>query len=225
MKIAVLGGSFNPIHLGHAMLADSVLKECGFDKILFVPTYIPPHKQMNSAVSPEQRLEMVRLFCESSCIDGVQKFFAEDCEILRGGTSYTVDTLSYISEKYKDELDGSKPAFIMGQEVASQFYKWKNPEKIAALADILIARRNPEKNGIKTEISKNTPSGNYSEDYADESYLENFPYRHLFVENPVFPVSSTEIRARIALGKSWRYLVPEAVFQYIISNNLYGKQK
>ncbi len=225
MKIAVLGGSFNPIHLGHAMLADSVLKECGFDKILFVPTYIPPHKLMNSAISPEQRLEMVRLFCESSCIDGVQKFFAEDCEILRGGTSYTVDTLSYISEKYKDELDGSRPAFVMGQEVASQFYKWKNPEKIAALADILIARRNPENNGIKTEISKNKPSGNYSEDYADESYLENFPYRHSFVENPVFPVSSTEIRARIALGKSWRYLVPESVFQYIISNNLYGKQK
>lgn len=225
MKIAVLGGSFNPIHLGHAMLADTVLTEYGFDKILFVPTYIPPHKQMDSAVSPEQRLEMVRLFCRSSCLDGVQRFFAEDCEILRGGTSYTVDTLFYISEKYKDELDGSRPAFVMGQEVASQFYRWKNPEKIAGLADILIARRNPDHNGIKTEISRNRPSGDYSEDYADESYLEKFPYNHSFVENPVFPVSSTEIRARIALGKAWRYLVPEPVFQYIISNNLYGKRK
>lgn len=225
MKIAVLGGSFNPIHLGHAMLADTVLTECGFDKILFVPTYIPPHKQMNSSVLPEQRLEMVRLFCESSCSGGVQKFFAEDCEILRGGTSYTVDTLSYISEKYRDDLDGSRLAFIMGQEVASQFYKWKGPEKIAELADILIARRNSEKYEIKTESVKNKPAGNYSEDFTDKNFLENFPYRHSFVENPDFPVSSTEIRSRIALGKAWRYLVPEAVFQYIISNNLYGMQK
>ena len=224
MKIAVLGGSFNPIHLGHAMLADTVLKEYGFDKILFVPTFIPPHKQMNSAVLPGQRLEMVRLFCESSCFGGAQKFFAEDCEILRGGTSYTVDTLSYISEKYRDELNGSKMSFIMGEEVASQFYKWKEPEKIAGLADILIARRNPEKNGMRAECARNKPAGNYSEDYTDKDYLENFPYRHSFVENPEFPVSSTDIRERIALGKSWRYLVPEPVFQYIISNNLYGSK-
>ncbi len=225
MKIAVLGGSFNPIHLGHAMLADIVLTEYGFDKILFVPTYIPPHKHINSEVLPEQRLEMVRLFCKSSCLGGVQKFFAEDCEILRGGTSYTVDTLSYICKKYEDELNGSKPAFVMGQEVASQFYKWKEPEKISELADILIARRNSEKNKITAEITKNTPAGNYSEDFTDKEFLENFPYRHSFVENPDFPVSSTEIRTRIALVKSWRYLVPESVFQYIVSNNLYGKQK
>lgn len=225
MKIAVLGGSFNPVHIGHAMLADVVLNERGFDKILFVPTFIPPHKQMNSSVLPEQRLEMVRAFCRSSAFGGKQKFFAEDCEISRGGTSYTVDTLSYLSEKYKNELAGEKLSFIMGQEVAAQFYKWKNPERIAELADILIAARKPDSSGVETKNHQNKPFGNYSADYEDESYLENFPYRHSFVENPVFPVSSTEIRARIAAGKSWRYLVPEAVFQYIISNNLYGMKE
>lgn len=225
MKIAVLGGSFNPLHVGHAMLADSVLNEYGCDKILFVPTCVPPHKLMSSSVSPEQRLEMVRRFCASSVFNGRQKFFAEDCEIARGGTSYTVDTLRFISEKYKDELAGEKPGFIMGQEVAAQFCKWKNPEEIARLADILIARRHPDNNGIRTEETKNRPCGNYSEDYKDECSLENFSYKYSMIENPVLPVSSTEIRARIALGKAWRYLVPEEVFQYIISNNLYGKQK
>lgn len=224
MKIAVLGGSFNPVHIGHAMLADVVLHECCFDKVLFVPTFIPPHKQMDSSVSAEQRLEMVRAFCRSSACDGNQKFFAEDCEILRGGTSYTVDTLSYLSEKYRNELAGEKLSFVMGQEVAAQFYKWKNPERISELADILIAARKPDSNSVETKNHRNKPSGNYSADYEDESYLEKFPYRHSFVENPVFPVSSTEIRARIAAGKSWRYLVPEAVFQYIISNNLYGSK-
>ena len=77
---------------------------------------------------------------------------------------------------------------------------------------------------MRAECARNKPAGNYSEDYTDKDYLENFPYRHSFVENPEFPVSSTEIRERIALGKSWRYLVPEPVFQYIISNNLYGSK-
>lgn len=223
MKIAVLGGSFNPLHVGHAMLAETVVKELGFDKVLFVPTFIPPHKIMNTAVSPEQRLEMVRSFCKESNANKESHFFCEDCEIVRGGISYTSETLLYITEKYKSELNGTKPAFIMGQEVAAQFYKWKNPEKVTELADILIASRVPEKCDFVMDDFKNIPSGNYSEDYSDESYLRNFPYKYAPVKNLVFPVSSTEIRTRIALKKAWRYLVPEAVFQYIISNNLYGK--
>lgn len=224
MKIAVFGGSFNPIHVGHAMLAETVVKELGYDKVLFVPTYIPPHKQMSSLVPAEVRLEMVKQFCASSCINGKQHFFAEDCEIKRGGISYTSETLEFLAEKYKHELNGEKLAFVMGQEVAAQFYKWRNPEKVADFADLLIASRMPEKNGINTSETRNKPSGIYTEDYEDESYVFNFPYKHKFVGNPIFPVSSTEIRARIMQGKAWRYLVPEAVFLYIISNNLYGKK-
>lgn len=225
MKIALLGGSFNPLHIGHAMLADTLVTEFGFEKILFVPTYIPPHKIMNTKVTAEERLEMVENFCRKSIHNGNQLFFCEDCEIKRKGTSYTVDTLEYITEKYKVELAGNKPAFVMGEEVASQFYKWKNPERVAELADLYIAFRKPEANGVDLKSNKNQPFGNYSEDYSDESYLKFFPYAYTLVNNPVFPVSSTEIRARVACGKAWRYLVPEAVFQYIDTHNLYGNEK
>lgn len=225
MKIALLGGSFNPLHIGHAMLAETVIKDMGYDRVLFVPTCNPPHKQMNTSLSAEKRFEMVKAFCDSSLIDGKQYFFAEDCEIKRGGISYTSDTLEYITEKYAQELEGTKPAFIMGQEVASQFYKWRNPEKVASLADLLIAHRHPDNNGIETKLFANKPSGNYTEDYSDESYLEHFPYAYKVIENPVLPVSSTEIRARIATGRAWRYLVPEAIFGYIVENKLYSEKK
>ncbi|MCR5494151.1 MAG: nicotinate (nicotinamide) nucleotide adenylyltransferase [Treponema sp.] len=222
MKIALLGGTFNPLHIGHCMLADTVVKELGYDKVLFVPTYIPPHKVLNTKVSPEERLSMVKSFCDSAETDGKRIFEAEACEIERQGVSYTIDTLRYVIDSYK--LD-SRPAFIMGQEVASQFDKWNNSKGVAEIADLIIARRHPDNNGVDVKGFSNTPSGAYLEDYKDQSLLDNFPYKYTLLENPIFPVSSTEIRSRIANGKSFRYLVPDAVFQYICENNLYGIKK
>ena len=202
------------------MLADTVVSELGYDKVFFVPTYVPPHKTLNTTVTPEQRLGMLRAFCDASAVQlgGRRVFEVEDCEIRRGGISYTSDTLEYFATHYK--TDG-KPAFIMGQEVAAQFDKWHNSAKVASLAELIIARRHPDNNGVRVEGFVNTPSGDYAADYADQSLLEHFPYEHRLLENPVFPVSSTEIRSRIATGKSFRYLVPEAVFQYICENGLY----
>lgn len=222
MKIALLGGTFNPLHIGHCMLADTVIRELGYDRVFFVPTYIPPHKMLNTSVTPEERLEMIRVFCDSAADGGKRIFESEACEIQRGGVSYTYDTLKYVCECYK--LD-EKPAFIMGQEVAAQFNKWRSPEKIAELADLIIARRHPDNNGVSVKGFENIPSGDYAEDYSDQSLLDNFPYKYMLLENPIFPVSSTEIRTRIATGKSFRYLVPESIFRYICENRLYGFQK
>lgn len=222
MKIALLGGTFNPLHIGHCMLADTVIRELGYDKVLFVPTYIPPHKVLSTAVSPSLRLAMVKAFCDSAVSDGRRFFEAEPCEIERGGISYTIDTLRYVIQAYG--LD-ERPAFIMGQEVAAQFNKWNNSAGIVQIADIIIARRHPDNNSVDVSGFANAPAGAYIEDYKDESLLDNFPYEHIMLENPVFPVSSTEIRSRIANGKSFRYLVPDAVFRYICENNLYGAEK
>lgn len=222
MKIAVLGGSFNPLHIGHAMLADSVIHDLGFQKVLFVPTCIPPHKIIDKTVSDIQRFEMVKAFCDDANQKGLGVFEAEDCEIVRKGISYTSDTLDYLTKKYKKELEGQKLYFIMGEEVASQFYKWHEPEKVASLADFLIARRHPDNNGVVTEGFENKTSGDYKKDYSDDSYLKNFPYNHTFLENPIFPVSSTEIRSRIYGGKAFRYLVPEKIYSYIVEKKLYG---
>ena len=90
MKIAILGGSFNPIHIGHCMLAESVIKDLGYDKVLFVPTNLPPHKMLNNAPSAQERFNMVKAFCDTN-----SRFDAESCEIDRGGVSYTFDTLQF----------------------------------------------------------------------------------------------------------------------------------
>ena len=115
MRIAVFGGSFNPLHNGHAMLADTIVKELHYDKVLFVPTFIPPHKIVNESIAAEHRLGMIKAFSHS-VPDNV--FVAEDCEIRRGGVSYTFDTLTFLAEKYKNLLDG-KLSFVMGDEVAA----------------------------------------------------------------------------------------------------------
>ena len=214
MRIALLGGSFNPLHIGHAMLAETVVTEFGYDLVLFVPAFIPPHKEMNGAVSAEDRLNMIKTFC---CDE--KRFIAEDCEVIRGGISYTYDTLTYIIEKYKDRIDG-KPAFIMGQENAGEFDKWFHAKEIAQVADLIIAHRHPDNNNIDTCTFCNKPSGAYTGAFVSDD--TNFQYPHLMLANPLLPVSSSEIRARIAQKKSWRYLVPGPVFEYIISHQLYG---
>ncbi len=216
LKIALLGGTFNPLHIGHAMLAETAVKELGYDKVLIVPTFIPPHKILSNAVSPEDRLGMVRAFCTVS-----EHFTAEPCEITRGGVSYTYDTLQYVAVRYKDVLEG-KPALIIGQETAAEFDKWYRAADVARTADIVIARRYEDGDGVDTAAFRNKPAGAYTGGYVFDSAAGTFPYPHIMLENPVITVSSTEIRARIAEGKSWRYLVPEPVFQYIIERKLYG---
>ena len=100
MKIAVLGGSFNPIHVGHLVLADEVCSTLGYDRVLFIPAFVPPHKEMTGGFSARDRLEMTRLACE-----GDERFETESCEIDRGGVSYTYDTICYLEEKYSSELE------------------------------------------------------------------------------------------------------------------------
>ena len=217
MKIAVFGGSFNPLHIGHAMLADTIITELGYDKVLFVPTFITPHKVLGGTVTSQQRLEMVQTFC-ASIADG--RFEAETCEFDRGGVSYTSDTLEFLTNKYSGQLDG-KLAFVMGDEVAAEFHKWRNPQKVSDLADLIIVHRYPDVKAMETSLYDNKPTGDYKGDFSVRFDLKNFGFPCIYIENPMLPVSSTDIRRRISEGKSFRYLVPPAVFDYIIENNLY----
>ena len=220
MRIAILGGTFNPLHIGHCMLAETVVKELHYDKVLFVPSFIPPHKQMNGNVLPCQRFEMVDAFCKSVSGGGDTVFSADDSELRREGVSYTYDTVLSVIEKYGSMLTG-KPALVMGQESAEQFYKWHRADEIARLTDLVIARRHPDNNGVDVSRFENRPVGSYTVDFSEGS-LRQFSYPHIMLDNPLLPVSSTEIRGRIATGKAFRYLVPEAVFQYIKEHKLYG---
>lgn len=218
MRLAIIGGSFNPLHIGHAMLADTMIKERRYDKILFIPTCVPPHKQLSGGITTEQRVGMVKAFCES--VPG-NVFECETCEIDRGGVSYTVDTLEYIVKKYDGELEG-KPALLMGSEMASEFYKWYKPQRIVELADITIVPRYPDILNNSGKY-KNKPSGAYAGDFKTEFDKDKFGFDFVLLEDPMVPVSSTQIRTRVSEGKSFEYLVPAAVYKYIVNNQLYKK--
>lgn len=229
MKIAIFGGTFNPLHSGHALLAETLYRDSGFDKVLITPTATPPHKIISNSITAEIRFNMVKAFCDeynSNC--ETLPFIAEDCEIARGGTSYTCDTVEYILKKYGSLID-RKIALVMGQETAAQFHKWLKADAIAKDCDILIARRHPDHSNIDTSAFENKSIGDYTSDF---SIIENsardidktFPYPHRMLENPLLPVSSTQIRSRISRQLAFRYLLPNAVYQYIITHHLYGYQ-
>lgn len=215
MKIAMLGGSFNPIHIGHLILADSVCKNLGYDKILFVPTANPPHKELSCDVASSDRFEMTRL-----AVFGDGRFEAEGCEIERGGVSYTYDTICFLEQKYASVLTG-KIGLVMGEDLIADYDKWYRAPELAQKADLILAVR-PKDSELKAEF-QNSPTEKYGKKPMQGVNRENFPFPHKIVENPRIELSSSEIRQKIAEDGAWRYLVSERVFEYIIERNLYAK--
>ncbi len=212
MKIAVLGGSYNPVHLGHLILADCVCKELGYDKVLFVPVYNPPHKEMADAASPEDRLAMVR-----KAVEGDNRFEAEDFEIRKQGISYTWDTICALEDKYKGRLT-DKIGLIMGQDLAVHFNLWKNADLLAEKCQLILAVR-PD-SYVKSTGSINKAVGGYEEEISFNP--ENFKCNYIKVFNPEMAISSSDIRDRIKDGRAFRYLVSDGVFNYIRDRKLYG---
>lgn len=134
MKVAIVGGSFNPPHIGHLILAEEVLSAGVCDRVVFVPAHIPPHKQPQRDPGAELRLEMLR-----ESIRGWPELEVDTCEILRQGISYTVDTLELFASRQGIE---GKPRLVIGDDLAPDFLEtWKNPARILELADILVAHR------------------------------------------------------------------------------------
>ncbi len=220
MRLAIYGGSFNPVHCGHLAVADTAL-ELGYDKILFVPTFIPPHKQLSGSVSPSSRLAMLE-----AAIAGNPKFEIEPCEIQRGGISYTIDTVRFLKEKYRGDLRG-KIGLIIGQEIAAEFGKWKNSDEVAAFCDIIIANRKNFGDRRQACSATNKPRGDFVGGVDAQGHFmdideSKFKWGHVELKNLILSFSSTDVRNRIAQGKSWRYLVPPAVYDYIVANRLYG---
>lgn len=215
MKIAVLGGSFNPVHIGHLILADCVCSELGYDKVLFVPCYNPPHKEMADAASPEDRLEMVKELVKAD-----DRFEAEDFEIVQKGISYTWDTVCYLEEKYKDQLT-DKIGLIIGFDLAAHFDKWKNARELSQKARLILAVRSDDYKKNGSDTSQNVAKGDFAEDTADFS-IKDFKYDFVEVHNPQIALASSEIRDRIKSRRAWRYLVSDSVFEYIKKRNLYG---
>ena len=195
MRLAVLGGSYNPIHIGHLMLADAVALRYGYDTVAFVPAFLSPFKDGHSGCTAEDRLAMVKL-----AIADNPAFYCEPCEIQRQGVSYTIDTLKFLKKKFP-QCEG-KIGLIIGDDLLEGFSGWREAEYIPDYANIIVGNRIIDR---------------YSTEQADTA--GKIP--HLRVDNALLPVSSSGIRAAIQEKKSWRYLVPSAVYSYIKEHKLY----
>ena len=197
MRLAVLGGSFNPVHMGHLFLADAVLSALGYDRVILIPAFQSPFKIGVEAASPEDRVAML-----AASITGDPRLIIDDCEIRRGGVSFTVDTLADIIARYRPE---GKPGLILGDDLASAFDKWRKPDEIAEMADIIIARRLAEK---RPQVFEAASAG--------------FPYPCKVLDNEIMDVSSRQIREKIRGGENWRSLVPSGARYIIEDRALYG---
>lgn len=191
MRLAILGGSFDPVHNGHLSLAAAVHSLLHYDKILLIPSNISPHKLGLTPVSSEHRLQMLHL-----AIEGRDYLHVENCELSREGVSFTIDTLQYLTNKYVQKIEG-KIGLIIGSDLVSGFSSWKDSSLIPEYADIILGCR---------------PG-------SDPSVLFDFP--HIDLENTLFDISSSMIRHKISCGAPWSSLVPNSVYRYIVKYGLY----
>jgi nicotinate-nucleotide adenylyltransferase len=136
MRVAIIGGTFNPVHIGHLFLAAEVRAAFGYDRILFIPAHHPVHKKVVEEIGPQRRLEMVRLAIRPYPWLGV-----DDVELRRGGNSYTIDTIHQITRPLT--LDG-RLGMVIGDDLAANFHTWREPRALAELVDIIVAHRTAE---------------------------------------------------------------------------------
>lgn len=134
MRLAVFGGSFDPVHIGHLALADAVLTMLPYDRLILIPSFCSPFKTDRKAASPKDRLDML-----AASLSGDSRIIIDSCEINRGGISYTIDTLKDIAERYQP---AGKLGLVMGDDVAAGFSSWHNSKEISEYVDFIIAHRN-----------------------------------------------------------------------------------
>jgi nicotinate-nucleotide adenylyltransferase len=202
MRLGIFGGSFDPVHHGHLLLAECCREEARLDRVLFLPAAVSPLKLDRTISSPKQRIEMLQL-----AIGGHEAFELSTLELDRGGVSYTVETLRQLTaDRPADEL-----FLMLGADSLRDLPKWREPAAICQLASLLVVRRG----GL--------PPLDYEvlRDFVEPTRREYF--RSLEVTMPLMELSSTELRQRVATGRSLRYRVPRAVEEYIRQQGLYSK--
>lgn len=197
-KVGILGGTFNPIHIGHVLIAQDALEQVGLDCVKFIPSATPPHKQANKLASAADRIAMIKLAIRSD-----RRFEVDDLEIKRGGKSYSVDTLTELRKREPR----TRFYFIIGSDSLRELHTWREIGRLAKLCTFVTLAR-----------------PGFQAKHAAKLKLDAVTIRKIqrhIVRGHVCDVSSSEIRERIARGRSIRYLVPDAVDDYIRRRKLY----
>jgi nicotinate-nucleotide adenylyltransferase len=195
-RVGLLGGTFNPPHLAHLVCAQEAYVQLGLDRVLFVPVFEPPHKEVEAEPGVEHRIELCR-----RAVAGDQRFEVSRIEADVPGRSYTVDTL----RKLHESNPGDELTFIVGGDMAQALPTWQEPEAVLVLARLGVA----EREGVRRADIGERLAGLAPAD------------RIRFFDMPRLDISSSLIRRRVAAGRPIRYLVPEAVADYIAASRLY----
>lgn len=196
-RIGIMGGTFNPIHIGHLMLAEHAYEEFSLDEVIFLPSARPPHKE-EPILSDTDRKEMIQL-----AIGDNPHFSFSALEYEREGTTYTVDTMRELAKRYpKDTF-----YFIIGADSFFALESWHNPKILFLQTNFLVATRDGHK-GEELERHKNKLEQQYQAQIA-------------FLNSPDIEISSSIIRKRVLEGKSITYYVPKIVEEYIYRRKLY----
>ena len=195
MRIAILGGSFNPPHLAHIFMAESVLNMLDYDKVILIPAKNPPHKKLQGNATNEDRLAMLKLVTANK-----PHFILDDFEIRdeQHEYSYTVNTLAYLYDKYS--LTNERIGLIIGADLIPDFHKWHKVNSIVAMSDIIAIARGEASNLDASVIAK---------------------YSIKVLEVPKSDASSTIVRSRVQSGLSIDDLVSDSVRDYILEHKLY----
>ncbi len=198
-KIGILGGTFNPIHLGHINFAIEVLEKKPLDEIWFCPAWQNPFKSGEASVDAFHRLNMIRL-----AIAPIPQFKVLDYEIKKQTVSYTVETLRYLIEQENHQADPRQYFLMVGGDAFTQFFDWRQPEEIVRLAPIIIGSR---------DFSTPTP-------WEGDPRLKEIASQGL-LNMRIMEISSTEVRNRLAKNAYAGHLIPKEVLDYIKEHHLY----
>jgi len=192
MHIALFGGSFNPPHIAHLIVAEVARDQFGFDAVWWIPNATPPHKTNDQLAPASHRLAMTR-----AAIANHDSFSVCGIEVERPGVSYTVDTVRTLTEQHPD----AQFSLLIGSDSLDTFHTWRAPDTIAELIELVVYKR---------------PGG------LGDVAAPRFANQARYVAAPMLEVSSTEVRQRCREGRSIRYMVPPPVQAYIHKHRLYG---
>ena len=197
-RLGVMGGTFDPIHYGHLIAAERAREELALDKVLFIPSGIPPHKRAGALALPKDRYLMTGLAIASNAC-----FQLSDIEIVRDGVSYTVDTLKALLELYNDV----QLFFITGADAILDIATWKSPGELLSMCNFVAVSR---------------PGYNIDSIWRKAGKYIDRPEKSITgIGIPGLDISSTEIRERVREGKSVKYLLPDDVIDFIAEHGLY----
>ena len=201
MRLCIFGGSFDPVHYGHLLMAETAREQLAIDRLLFMPAAVAPHKKRRPLAADKHRVEMLNL-----ALGGHSSMSVSTLEIERQGVSYTVDTLTSMRGEHPE----AELFFLLGADSLVDLPTWREPKAICELAIIAVVKR----------VGAPEPDFNVLRGIVSAERIALFHENQ--VEMPLVELRSTELRERVAAGRSIRFRTPRAVEKYIETHRLYA---